>query len=414
MSEISFHSFFLENGLKVLVHEDHSIPKAVVNIIYRVGAKNEDPERTGFAHLFEHLMFGGSKNIVDYDTPLQRVGGENNAFTNSDVTNYYLTLPGNQLETAFWLESDRMLELDFSQKSLEVQKSVVIEEFKQRYLNHPYGDAHLVLRAEHFKVHPYHWPTIGKDISHIEGASLEEVKAFFYGFYAPNNATLVVGGDVTLNEVERLAKKWFGPIPHRELKHKALPVEPPQTAPRSLTMRREVPFPAVYKMYHIPAKTDSEYFVADFLTDLLSGGKASRLYQTLVKDKNLATSVHAFSWGAHDPGIISVDATLAKGVSPETYEDALTEIFEDLQNVEDDEVQRMKNAIETHFVMDRQTVLNRVISLALCDALGDPNLANTSLKAYLKITTEDVKAAAQKILSPNNCSTLYYLPLHEQ
>ena len=222
MSHIHYESFVLDNGLKVIVHEDHSIPKAVVDVVYKVGAKDEDEERTGFAHLFEHLMFGGSKHIEDYDTPLQRVGGENNAFTTNDITNYYITLPSNQLETAFWLESDRMLELDFSQHSLDVQKSVVIEEFKQRYLNKPYGDAHLILRSLHYKVHPYKWPTIGKEISHIEGASLDEVKDFFYGFYAPNNATLIVAGDVKTDEVRRLAEKWFGPIPNRKLKKKEL------------------------------------------------------------------------------------------------------------------------------------------------------------------------------------------------
>lgn len=410
MSIINYDSFTLDNGLHVLVHEDHSVAKAVVDVIYNVGAKDEDESRTGFAHLFEHLMFGGSRNIPEYDTPLQKVGGENNAFTSNDITNYYLSVPSNQIETGFWLESDRMLELDFSQEILDVQKSVVIEEFKQRYLNRPYGDAHLLLREVHFTDHPYKWATIGKEIEHISGASLEEVKEFFFSYYAPNNATLVVAGDVTLEQVKALAEKWFGPIPRREVKKKTLPQEPRQNEARSKTVYKDVPFAGVYKMYHIPAKKDKGYFAADLLTDILSAGRASRLYQYMVKEKQVASSVRAFSWGAHDPGMISIDGTVARGKTVEEYETALNEVLADLMNVTEDELQRVKNSIETQYVLERTTILNKAMILAISDILGNPELANTSMASYMEVSLDELKSAASEYLRDTNCSTLYYLP----
>jgi zinc protease len=410
MSAIPYHTFRLDNGLKVIVHEDHSVATAVLDILYHVGARNEVPEKTGFAHLFEHLMFGGSRNIPNYDTPLQMVGGENNAFTTNDITNYYLTVPANQIETGFWLESDRMLALDFSQKNLDVQKSVVIEEFKQRYLNKPYGDAHLILRGLHYHTHPYRWPTIGQEIAHIESATLEDVEAFFYGYYAPNNATMVVAGNVTVDQVRDLSEKWFGAIPRRALLHKPLPAEPLQQAARQATVYRDVPFSAVYKMYHIPARADEGYYAADMVTDILSSGKAGHLYQHMVKDRQVASSVRAFSWGAHDPGAVSIDGTVAKGRTVEEYETALAEVLAEMLMVTDTEVQRVKNSIESQYVMDRTTLLNKAMNLAISDSLGDTDLTNTSLAKYMAITQADVVEATQRYFRPDNCSTLYYLP----
>ena len=410
MSVIEYSTFTLDNGLKIIVHEDHSLAKVVINTLYQVGARDEDEDRTGFAHLFEHLMFGGSQNIPNYDTPLQRVGGENNAFTTNDITNYYMTVPSNQIETGFWLESDRMLALDFSQRNLDVQKSVVIEEFKQRYLSKPYGDAHLILRGLHYNTHPYKWPTIGKEISHIEGASLEEVKDFFYGFYAPNNASLVVAGNVTVPQVRALAEKWFGPIPFRKLRKPNRQAEPVQTAARKKTVYRDIPFPAVYKMYHIPAKHDDNYFVADMITDILSAGKAGHLFQHMVQDTQVASSVRAFSWGAHDPGAISIDGTLARGKTIAAYEAALDEVINGLLELTEPELQRVKNSIEAQYVMERTTLLNKAMILAMSDALGNTELANTSLDKYLSITREDISEGTRTYLAPENCSTLYYLP----
>ena len=414
MLKIAYDTFYLSNGLKVVVHEDHSIPKAVVDVIYKVGSKDEEAHRTGFAHLFEHLMFEGSQNIPEYDRPLQMVGGQNNAFTTSDITNYYLSLPANQLETAFWLESDRMLELGFSQKKLDIQKSVVIEEYKQRYLNQPYGDAHIHLRGIHFTQHPYHWPTIGKEISHIEEATLDEVKDFFFGFYAPNNATLVVAGDVSLEQVKELAEKWFGPIPKRQLKKQPLPQEPQQKEARTLTVYGNVPYPAVYKMYHIPAHNTEEYYVADMVTDLLSNGKSGILHQYMVKKKQVSPQVSAFSWGMHDPGAVSIDGKIVEGVSIETYEKALDEALDQLQSLTQEDLERMQGKLEASLIMQKTTILNKAMALALSDALGDINLINTTTDIYRSITLDQVKSAATTYLSPTNCSTLYYLPNENQ
>ena len=410
MLQIAYDTFHLSNGLKVVVHEDHSIPKAVVDIIYKVGSKDEEAHRTGFAHLFEHLMFEGSKHIPEYDRPLQMVGGQNNAFTTADITNYYLSLPANQLETAFWLESDRMLELGFSQKKLDIQKSVVIEEFKQRYLNQPYGDAHIHLRALHFTRHPYQWPTIGKEISHIEEATLEEVKDFFFGFYAPNNATLVVAGDVTTDQVRQLAEKWFGSIPKRKLKKRSLPQEPVQKEGRQMTVHGAVPYPAVYKMYHIPAHDTQEYYVADMLTDLLSNGKSGILHQYMVKKKQVSPQVSAFSWGMHDPGAVSIDGKIAEGVSIDAYEQALEESISQLQDLTQEDLERMQGKLEATLIMQKTTILNKAMALAISDSLGDTDLINTTPEIYRSISLDQVKSAAGKYLAPENCSTLYYLP----
>jgi predicted Zn-dependent peptidase len=355
-------------------------------------------------------MFEGSRHIPSYDTPLQRVGGENNAFTTADITNYYLSLPSNQIETAFWLESDRMLELAFSEEKLAVQKSVVIEEYKQRYLNQPYGDAYIHLRGLHFQQHPYQWPTIGKEISHIESATLDEVRDFFFGYYAPNNAVLVLAGDVDPQHMRALAEKWFGSIPARTLKKHPLPQEPAQQAARSMTVHGAVPFPAVYKMYHIPAHTERGYYVADILTDLLSNGKSSILHQHMVLDRQVSPGVSAFSWGMYDPGIISIDGQVSDGHSIEAYEAALQESFERLMALTGPELDRIKGKLEAMFIMQQTTILNKAMNLAMSDSLGDIELANTTPEIYQSITLDEVRDMAARILAPHNCSTLYYLP----
>jgi len=319
-------------------------------------------------------------------------------------------VPSNQLETAFWLESDRMLELNFSQEKLDIQKSVVIEEFKQRYLNQPYGDAHLKLRQLHFQVHPYQWATIGKEISHIEEATLDEVREFFFGYYAPNNATLVVAGDVEPARVLELAHKWFGDIPRRKLKKHPIPQEPPQGEARSMRVQGDVPLEAVYKMYHVPAHTERAYYLTDILTDILSNGKSSRLFQVMVKEKQLSPQVNAFSWGMHDPGAVSIDGRVVKGKTIEAYETALQEVLDSLQELTEEELQRVKNKLEATFVMQKTTILNKAMGLAISDSLGDPSLVNTTAEIYRSISLEEVKQAAATYFAPSNCSTLYYLP----
>lgn len=411
---INYETFTLTNGLKVIVHQDKSIPKVVFNILYRVGSKDEESSRTGFAHLFEHLMFRGSKNIPKYDTPLQRVGGQNNAFTSADVTNYYLNLPANQLETAFWLESDRMLELGLTEEKLETEKEVVINEYKQRYLNQPYGDAQLRMREMAFKVHPYRWTPIGQKMSHIAQATMEDVKDFFYGYYAPNNATLVVAGDVDMDQVHRLTEKWFGPIPKRPLKKHLIEQEPAQETARQETCHGPVPHPAVYKMYHIPAHTDPNYYTFEIIAALLASGTNSRLYQKLVKQQKVAMSVSAFSWQLHDPGVMSIDGHVAEGHSIAAYETAVQETLNELQNTTEADLQRMKNKLEAGHVMEQTSLFQKALNLAFSDTLGDVRLTNEVVNRFHNVTLNQVKEAAATYFVPNNASTLYYLPEQRQ
>ena len=410
--KLSYDTFSLPNGLKVLVHEDHSVPKVVVNILYHVGSKDEEAHKTGFAHLFEHLMFEGSKHIAHFDQALQRAGGESNAFTNSDITNYFVSLPSNQLETAFWLESDRMLELDFSEKKLDIQKSVVIEEFKQRYLNQPYGDAYLKLREAHFNKHPYKWMTIGKEISHIESATLDDVKGFFFGYYAPNNATLVVVGDVTLDKVKRLAEKWFSPIPSRSLQKHPLPQDSPQAEQKKLTHSGNVPLTAIYNMFHIPGHTQREYYIADILTDILSNGRGSLLYEFMVKRNKVSPGVSAFTWGMYDPGALSIDGKLSPDASIDQYEGALREVIDKLQELQEEDLKRIQTKLKASFVLQKTSLLNKAVELAVSDSLGNPDLINQTPDIYDSISLEEVKRAAREYLAPENCTTLYYHPQH--
>jgi predicted Zn-dependent peptidase len=317
---VKFEKFILNNGLKVLVNTDEDTPLVAFNLLYNVGAKDEEHDKTGFAHLFEHLMFGGSKNVPSYDEPLQLAGGENNAFTNNDITNYYITLPKENIETAFWIESDRMLELDFSEKSLQVQQNVVIEEYKQRYLNQPYGDVWLKLRPLAYKAHPYMWPTIGKDISHIQNANLEDVRQFFYRHYAPDNAILGISGNITPSEVKYFCEKWFAPIKARNIPLRNLPTEPIQNDKRKLTMKGNVPFDAIYKVYHSCSRIDKDYPSSDLISDLLSGGKSSRLYNHLVQEKRMFSELDAYITGDIEPGLFVISGKLMKGIKPEDAE----------------------------------------------------------------------------------------------
>jgi predicted Zn-dependent peptidase len=407
---IEFDRFTLDNGLRVIVHRDETTPMAAVNIAYNIGAKDENPERTGFAHLFEHLMFGGSVNIPNYDEPLQLVGGDNNAWTNNDITNYYLTVPKENLETAFWLESDRMLSLDFNEKSLEVQKNVVIEEFKQRYFNQPYGDVWLHLRPLAYQKHPYQWPTIGKSIDHIEKANLQNVKDFFFKHYAPNNAVLVVTGDVETEEVKRLAEKWFGPIEKRDITPRNLPVEPEQTEFRSLHIERNVPYDAIYMAFHMGKRTDSDFYTVDLVSDVLSNGQSSRIFQALIKEKNLFTSIDAYLSGDYEPGLFFVNGKLAEGVKLEEAEAAIWEELEKMktEKVSEYELQKVKNKVESTLVFSEISYLNKAMNLASHEILGNANEINKEVEQYRAVDVNDILHASQKLFRKENCSTLYY------
>jgi len=408
---VSFERITLANGLKVLVHEDPTTPMAVVNILYDVGARDEHPDQTGFAHLFEHLMFGGSVNIPSYDEPLQRVGGENNAFTSNDITNYYITLPSVNLETAFWLESDRMLSLAFSEKSLEVQRNVVCEEFKQRYLNQPYGDVWLKLRPMAYKQHPYQWATIGKSLDHIENANIKDVKAFFNRHYNPSNAIMVVGGDVKLEEVKRLSEKWFGTIPAGHKLPRLLPKEDDQTDERKEIFQANVPLDALYKVFHMPARIEQGYYAADLISDILSRGNSSRLFRNLLKDRKLFSDINAYLTGSLDAGLFVVEGKPLPGISMEVAEAAIWEELDRISTelVPDAELTKVKNKMESTMVFSEMSLLDKAMNLAYFELLGDANELNLETQKYLDVNSEEIRSQAKQIFRKENSSTLYYL-----
>ncbi len=407
---INYSRFTLDNGLKVLVHEDRSTPLVAMNILYDVGSRDEDPEMTGLAHLFEHLMFGGSVNVPDYDLPLQMVGGDNNAFTNSDITNYYLTIPADNIETGFWLESDRMLELDFSQKNLDTQRSVVIEEFNQRYLNQPYGDTTLLLKPLAYKVHPYRWPTIGMDISHIEKVSLDQIKKFFFSHYAPNNAVLSITGNINLQKAKDLTLKWFGPIEKRKLLERNLPQEPLQTESRILTVEKDVPSNALYKVWHIGPRMSHDFYTLDLITDLLAGGETGRLHTRLVREKKLFSEINAYITSDIDPGLIIMMGKLMKDVDIQHAEESVNEVIESLKKEDGlkDEMEKVKNKFESSTVFSNTNILNKAINLSFYELLGNPDQVNSEVADFRKVTLEMVTSTAKKYFIPENCSTLYY------
>jgi Predicted Zn-dependent peptidases len=413
---VSYQKFTLENGLRVLVHEDHNTAMACVNILYDVGARDESPEQTGFAHLFEHLMFGGSVNIPSFDTELQKVGGENNAFTSNDITNYYITLPSSNLETALWLESDRMLSLAFSPQSLEVQRNVVSEEFKQRYLNQPYGDAWLKLRPLAYKVHPYRWATIGKELKHIEDATMEDVKAFFKLHYNPQSAIMVVSGDVHYEEVKSLVQKWFGDIDPGQKYNRQLPQEPIQKELRRETAFAPVPLDALYMAFHGPARLEDGYFAMDLLSDILSRGSSSRLYRRLVKEEQLFSELNAYVMGSIDNNLFVIEGKPSVGISLEEAERAVWGELDLLKKelVSNTELEKVKNKIESTNVFAELSILDKAMNLAFHELLGDADGINTEVSNYLAVTAQEVQAQAQAIFNPENASVLMYKAQEEE
>lgn len=408
---IHFEKFTLTNGLRVIVHQDTSTPMVVMDIMYDVGARDEDPTRTGFAHLFEHLMFGGSVNIANYDEPLQMAGGENNAYTTNDLTNYYLQVPAENLETAFWLESDRMLSLAFGEKSLDVQRKVVIEEFKEHYLTKPYGDAWHKMRELAYKTHPYRWMTIGKELSHIEKAKLEDVKNFFAKHYCPINAVMVVAGNTTVDKVKELAEKWFGDIPPGKKYERNLPRESTQNEERREIIKADVPLDAFYKCWHIAARLDNGYYIADLISEILSGGGSSRLYQALVKEKQLFSNIECHHFGSTDAGLLAIEGKLVKGVKIEDAEKAVEEVLQGLKDkpVMETELQKVKNKTESMIAFEDMSVMNRANSLAYYELLGDAELMNTELEKYAAVTVQDILEESRAIFRKENSNTIWYL-----
>jgi len=407
---IKFERFTLSNGLRVIVHHDNTTPIVAMNILYDVGARDESPDKTGFAHLFEHLMFGGSVNIPKYDEPLEKAGGENNAFTSNDVTNYYLTIPGQNLETGFWLESDRMYQLAFSDKSLEVQRNVVTEEFRQTHLNQPYGDVWMLLRPMVYKVHPYQWPTIGKEISHITNAKMEDVRAFYNQYYNPNNAVMVIAGNVETDEIARLSEKWFAPIENTGKNIRRLPQEPAQRKERRLEVERPVPADSIYKVWHMAARLDDDYHTTDLISDVLGNGKSSRFYRHLIKEKKLFTELDSFIMGSFDKGMFCVSGKPAPGISLAEAEAAIEdEIGRFCEKIVDEkELQKVKNKVEASQVFSRMNVLDKAINLAYAETLGDAGMVNEELDKYKAVSAARLREVAKKMFNPKNCSTLIY------
>ena len=405
---INYNHFTLDNGLEVYVIEDHSTPMAAVNVLYNVGSRDEDENKTGFAHLFEHLMFGGSKNIPNYDAPLQRVGAENNAFTSADITNYYITLPATNIETAFWLESDRMMSLSFDPKVLDVQRKVVIEEFKQRYLNQPYGDVWLKLRPLAYKTHPYRWATIGKEVSHIENATLDDVKDFFGKFYIPNNATLVVAGNVSVSQVKSLCKKWFEPIATGKKYIRNVPQEATQNEVRYEEISSKVPLDAIYKVFKMPGRFESGFHTVDLLGDVLGRGKSSILYQNLVRGQQLFNNLSASITASLDTGLLVFQGNINKGTDIETAEKALNKVLEKsiAEGIEESQLNKVKNQSESSVVFSEIDLLSRTMNLAFAANAGNADWVNDEASKIQRITSEEIKASARQVLRKENSSTL--------
>lgn len=413
---IGYHKHILNNGLRVIVNEDDTTPLAAVNIMYDVGARDEQPGKTGFAHLFEHFMFSGSKNIPKYDEPLEKLGGHNNAFTNNDVTNYYCTLPVGNIETAFWLESDRMLDLRFTESNLEVQKNVITEEFRQMYLNQPYGDVWLILRPMAYKVHPYQWPTIGKSIEHIKDANMQEVRDFYQRFYNPNNAVLCVSGNIKADKVFRLAEKWFGSIQNRGENKRTLPEESKQKERRSESIHRDVPLDAIFMAFHMESRLDPQFYASDLLSDILSNGNSSRLFQQLIKQKKLFSEINAFITGDIDNGLLVVHGSLIRGVAMKEAEQAIQHELQKImvQDVAPEELEKVKNKVESALIMAETKTLNKAINLSYYELLGDAGMNNELIEKYRAVTVTDIKTQANKIFRRENSNSLYYYSNHKQ
>ncbi len=407
---IHVNRHILKNGLRIVHNEDDSTQMVALNLLYDVGARDESPEHTGFAHLFEHLMFGGSINIADYDTPVQNAGGENNAWTNNDITNYYLTLPYQNAEIGFWLESDRMLSLEFSPRSLEVQRQVVSEEFKQRCLNQPYGDVSHLMRNMAYKVHPYQWPTIGKEISHITNATLEDVKDFFYRFYAPNNAILAVTGHISFEETIRLAEKWFGPIEARNVHPRKLPKEPKQTEIRRLSVQKNVPVDTLYMAFHMCDRKHPDYYTFDMLSDILCNGRSSRLVQSLAQEQKLFTSIDAYIAGSLDEGLFYITGKCNEGVTLEEAEKAIWVELEKLKTelVAEKELEKVKNRYESEQIFSNINYLNVATNLAFFELIGKAEDLNDEVTKYRSVTANQIQKAAIQCFVPKNCCILYY------
>lgn len=408
---VDFEKFVLPNGLRLIVHRDTTTPIVAMNLLYHVGAKDEDQEKTGFAHLFEHLMFEGSVNIARFDEELEKAGGQNNAFTTNDITNFYLSVPKQNLETAFWLESDRMLGLDLTHEKVSIQKQVVIEEFRQRYLNQPYGDLWKLIRSLAYKVHPYRWPTIGMDISHIERAEHADIESFYETHYSPANAILCIAGDVKAEEIFKLAEKWFGQVRRPYTYTRNLPEEPVQQEKRLETVHRDVPMPAIYKVFHSCKRNHPDYIISDMISDLFSRGDSSRLYQELVKKQQLFADISSFVSGETESGLMVAGGKINRHVSPEKAEKALADEISKLAEkaVPDKELEKIKNQVETSQKFSEMKAQEKAMNLCFYELLGDASIWNEENRRIRAVTPGDILSVSRDIFREEKSSTLIYL-----
>jgi len=408
---MKFHKFTLANGLRVIFHRDKNTPIAALNLIYDVGAKHEDPEKTGYAHFLEHLMFEGSANVNDFDLALQKAGASNNAFTNNDFTNYYITLPKQNIETALWVESDRMIGLAFDKKKFETQKSVVLEEFKETCLNEPYGDDQMIIRELAYTTHPYKWATIGKELSHIENATIDDMKSFYDRHYTPDNAILSIGGNFELEYIKEIVEKWFGDIPRKNLNKKIIAPEPKQTQRREISVTRKVPYDVLYMAFHYGDRLSDDYYIFDILTDILDDGNSSRLYNRLIKDNEIFDDIEAYISGNNEPGLVIFSGRPAEGISLTDAEKYIWNEIEDLQKnlVSKDELMKSINSLEFSLAYLETQIISKTRSLGFYELLGDANFINSEKTRYTNITAEHIKEAANRVFRPDNVSVLHYL-----
>ena len=407
---ISFSRFVLVNGLSVIVHEDPSTPMAAVNLLYNVGARDESPDKTGFAHLFEHLMFSGSTHAPDFDSQIQMAGGENNAYTTNDTTNFYSVVPAENLELILWLESDRMVNLNINEKSLDIQRKVVVEEFKESCLNQPYGDAWHHIAELAYQVHPYRWPTIGKVPQHIEEATLADVQYFYQTYYRPNNAVLAIAGNVKTEVVKELCEKWFGDLTAGTIPDRQLPKEPPQLKINKRFNHNNVPADALFLAFHAPGRHDDDYYGVDLLSDLLCNGGSSRLYRRLLKEQKIVSQIDAYISGSVDPGLLIIEARPAEGVSLEATEAAIWKQIEEIKKagIEAAELTKLQNKAESTLIFSETNPLNKAINLAFFEMLGNASMINEEVNFYRRVTCADIQRLAQTILIEENCSEVYY------
>ncbi len=408
---IEFERFTTLNGLRVLVHQDKSTPLIAINLLYDVGSKDEDPAITGLAHLFEHLMFSGTERIPDFDKPLQIAGGENNAFTNTDITNYYITIPKENIETALWLESDRMEKINLSERNIDIQKNVVTEEFKQRYQNQPYGDAMLLLRELAYKKHPYRWPTIGADISHVQSADKKTITEFYYSHYAPNNAILCVSGNITPAEARNLIEKWFCHIETRDITPRNLPEEPAQNNKREKVVNKDVPASALYKAWHGVGRGHDTFAALDMITDLLAGGASGYLNNILVRERKLFSNANIYVTAEIEPGLVIFSGKLLPGVDPLKANRAVDEVLSGIAagDILEYDIEKVKNRYESSTILGHTNILNKAMSLCMYELIGDVALVNSEVERYRNIGKSDIISAAKDYLNETNCSTLFYL-----